>query len=335
MKKHLLTIVPLVLGSLLLTTSLVCAQGNLTPSGPPGPTMKKLDEVEPRTLISSLPFTITNSGSYYLAASLTGASGANGITIATNNVTIDLNGFALLGVTGSSNAIVSAKNAAYSDISIYNGTVRSWGAGGINLSNCSNLSFKQIKADSNNGPGLAGGNGTLVADCIAAYNNPGIVGGAFSQVRNCSCYFNGSPGIYVNIYSTVSGCVTYADGATEINAVADAIVEDCVTYSQGQNCILVSDNCKILRNSCNGNGPGGGCACIHATGTANRIEANRVAGAGYGIKLDADRNQTLGNAAFSNGSNYSIASGNYTATIVTTEAAMNTATNSNFNLSVP
>ena len=40
------------------------AQGPLAPPGPPGPTMKTLDQIEPRTPISSLPFTISASGSY-------------------------------------------------------------------------------------------------------------------------------------------------------------------------------------------------------------------------------------------------------------------------------
>jgi hypothetical protein len=57
--------------------------------------MKTLAQIEPRTAISSLPFTITNSGSYYLAASLSGSSGQSGITVQADNVTLDLNGFAL------------------------------------------------------------------------------------------------------------------------------------------------------------------------------------------------------------------------------------------------
>ena len=35
------------------------------PKGPVEPTMKTLTEVEPRTPISILPFTISSSGSYY------------------------------------------------------------------------------------------------------------------------------------------------------------------------------------------------------------------------------------------------------------------------------
>src|SRR5438105_5129643 len=38
-------------------------QGSLTPPGAPAPSMKTLQQVEPRTPISSAPFTITNSGS--------------------------------------------------------------------------------------------------------------------------------------------------------------------------------------------------------------------------------------------------------------------------------
>src|SRR4051812_5706851 len=89
----------------LLTTfgaETILAQGNLTPSGAPAPTMKSLDQIEPRTAISSLPYAITASGSYYFTTNL---SGNTGVTITTGNVTLDLNGFTLQAVGGSGNGI--------------------------------------------------------------------------------------------------------------------------------------------------------------------------------------------------------------------------------------
>jgi hypothetical protein len=78
------------------------AQGSLTPPGAPVPTMKTLAQIEARTPISSLPFTITNSGSYYLTTNLNSAG--QGITISADNVAIDLSGF---GITTALNGIAT------------------------------------------------------------------------------------------------------------------------------------------------------------------------------------------------------------------------------------
>src|SRR3954470_4200181 len=89
--------------------STVFAQGTLTPPGAPAPTMKTLDQVEPRTPIDATHtpgdadslFKITQPGSYYLTANVTGVPAKHGVEIAASGVTLDLNGFDLVGVPGS------------------------------------------------------------------------------------------------------------------------------------------------------------------------------------------------------------------------------------------
>src|SRR5215813_10463462 len=97
--------------ALLLTSKLAFGQGNLNPAGPPAPSMKTLGQIEPRTPISSLPYFITNSGSYYVTTNLSLDMESHGIAISADNVTLDLGGFTLTGGYDTLNAIyVLAKN---------------------------------------------------------------------------------------------------------------------------------------------------------------------------------------------------------------------------------
>lgn len=70
----------------------VVSGGPLDPTNPPGPT----DGVRKAgTPIGSLPFDITQPGYYYVTRDLTAPTGQHGITITSDDVTVDLGGFTI------------------------------------------------------------------------------------------------------------------------------------------------------------------------------------------------------------------------------------------------
>ncbi len=135
---------PMGLGLIFLVSSSP-AQGPLSPGGPPGPSMKSLaeihsavQEVESRfPLKSGSPgvtidattgtISVSQSGSYFLTDSLVVTSGGsslpdgNGITVNANDVTIDLNGFAIRSLAPSPTGSGIEING--SNIIVRNGTI--------------------------------------------------------------------------------------------------------------------------------------------------------------------------------------------------------------------
>ena len=123
-QKSILSCVALaLLSAFSLQPSALFAQGSLTPPGAPAPTMVTLQQIEPRTPISSAPFTITTPGSYYLTTNLTVSSG-DAIDINAGNVTLDLNGFTISSTAASATGYAISLGAG-TNVAIYNGQISS------------------------------------------------------------------------------------------------------------------------------------------------------------------------------------------------------------------
>lgn len=270
------TIVVLAFHLLLTLGGSVLAQGPLTPPGPPAPTFKTLQQVEPRTPISSLPATITAPGSYYLITNLTCltcTNGGNGITVAANGVTLDLMGFELVGVAGAGSGVLVSGNRT--NLAVRNGTVRAWGDHGVGASTAVNSQFAQLRASGNIVFGLTTGPYSRISDCSAFGNNEGIVSAAGAVLTGCMATSNANPGIDVGPGSTISGCtvtgnyggITAGDGSSIIGCNARQNFYDGISVGAG---CTVKD-CTARLNTLNGIVTGAGCTVKDCTATTNSV----------------------------------------------------------------
>jgi parallel beta-helix repeat protein len=311
-----------ILSTLSSQRSTALAQGSLTPPGSPAPTMKSLAQIEPRTAITVLPSTTTQSGSYYFVTNLTGVAGNSGITIATSDVTIDLKGFALIGVPGS--VVGVDMSGLRTNITICNGTIRDWGGYGIRGLNGNDCIFQNLRIFNNLSDGLNTGPAALVKDCVAERSaSYGISAGPSCVIAGCSVRTNGD-GIYAGTGSVVTGCSSFANSGYGISTGSGVTVQSCSAHGNGNTGISTQDSCTILGCSVTQNSPAGiylstgavaggstvsGCTVtanlgdgIYAVSYANRIVDNTCSynglsgGTNYaGIRIDGGNNRVENN----------------------------------------
>ena len=244
----------LALSTLNSQLSTVFAQGSLTPPGLPAPTMKSADEIyaklDPRTAVNAVNtpgnasylFIIRQPGSYYLTTNIFGVSYQSGISINTNNVMLDLNGFALQGVSGGTTANgITILNFAQTNINITvrNGTISSWVNDGVHdgtEGSSANLVFERLN----------------VSAC-----NRGIEMKGAGVVRNCNCQ-NNAIGISVIFGSEVIGNTCIGNGTgISINGDDNRIEDNHVVASSSAGISVPSESYYdniIIKNSVSGNG---------------------------------------------------------------------------------
>ena len=301
--------------------STVFAQGSLTPPGAPAPTMKTLDQIEARTPIDSAHtpgdannlFVITNAGSYYLTGNITGVSGKNGISINADNVTLDLNGFALVGVVGTLDGITVP--TLHRNLRVYNGSVDFWYGSGIDCGNSANSQFEHLRVSQNNGYGLNCGSGSVLNSCSADDNGyQGLRTGDLSTLNGCTSADNGFDGIYTGVSCTITACNSSGNlspyAGFQINS--DCTIIGCSARDNSYG-IQASDHCTIKDCTANWNGEDGitttfGTLIVNCTAGFNTgdgiactydclISGNTVTDDLNGIAIHGSLNRIDGNTA--------------------------------------
>ena len=255
-----------------LPLSMVAAQGPLEPpSGSPAPTMKTLDQVEARKPIAggTSEVVISESGSYYLTGNITVESG-NAITIAADNVTLDLNGFALISTAEPASGNGIGFSGTRANLTISNGNIRGTGsvvsgvlnggkfANGIMLNSITDRLYNvRVSNVSVQGAGSSGITITPFGESV---------------VTDCSVSAVGSTGIFARMVRGSS--VTNTGG----DAIAATVVENCNgrTESGGDGI-----SAETVSNSVGVGGSGNGIDC-------SGVASNSIGNSSTGIGLSAD-----------------------------------------------
>ncbi|RKX25246.1 MAG: hypothetical protein DRP47_10095 [Candidatus Zixiibacteriota bacterium] len=237
-----------------------------------------------RTAISSLPYTISSPGSYYITGDLTSAE--TGIIVTTNYVTIDLMGYSLIGSGSGSYAGISMWEQY--NVEIKNGTVRNFGSFGI-IGVRFGLGHRviNVRSISNGSDGIfLGGYGHTIKDCSVIRNE----GYGINAYKKCTITGNIAYGNKKGGIRGVGGCTINGNTVGENNLSEDTSIAG----------IVVLNNCMVKNNTVCYNKENN----IYVFSDKNVIEENLVVGSTNGINFFVSGNFYANNRASGNTNNY-------------------------------
>lgn len=265
----------LLAAALLALPAAALAQGSLTPPGAPAPSMKSLDQIEPRTPLQagspgvSLDMNggliIENSGSYYLTGPLEVSSG-NAVTIYAPNVTLDLNGFTL---SSTADDAVVRGTAIYAPNSADHLIIRNGHISGEIISQ-NNGTFsgrgfdKGIDAPSLSAVNLAASNTIVENVTVEGVMHDAIVlERPGSVIRSCTAYQCGGFGLRARVVTDSSASLcqyTAISGGTVSNCEGSSTTTIGVLASTATNCSGAGENTGLqaeTATNCKGSSYGG------------------------------------------------------------------------------
>ncbi|MBK9256891.1 MAG: right-handed parallel beta-helix repeat-containing protein [Saprospiraceae bacterium] len=207
-----------------------------------------------KILITSLPYNITQAGSYLVIKDL---QGLGGITVNTSNVTIDLNFFTLTGAAGNTSEGIKVVGTQ-TNINVLNGSVRDWNEGGIIAPNSSNGQFLNLNLISNGDDGLNAGSNNIISNCVAFNNSfDGIDSDVNCTISNCTVSNNGDNGIETEQNCVIQHCTSKSNLAAGIRSGNNSVINNCSSTANTFSGIETGDGSKVSDCTASLNGTSG------------------------------------------------------------------------------
>jgi hypothetical protein len=289
MPRKLLSII--CLSAVLLSSAAVLADGDIYVGGPYG------------TRITSLPYTISAPGGYYLTDNLSysGSGTFNGISIRSDDVTLDLMGFSLT-YNGSSTSTYGIQLDGRKNVEIRNGTLSGWDigiyVGGPGVAH----RIINLRFEGNTQGTLLNGFGHLVQGCQSIAGSSAVNGFFVGQgtVIGCQVKNLGGDAIVIGIVtrsSILSGNVVNAPGGTGLLVSGASLimgneVANCATGIWNNGGSLIGNTVNTFSSSQTG------IAVPHSASFPTLLDQNTVTGPGTHYNLGSGAIQARNNAGY-------------------------------------
>ncbi len=281
-------------------------------------------------LLSQIPETLDWPCSVKLAGTLTCTeTGANGITVNANDITIDLAGHTLIG-SGANSGHGIYQSSSCRNLTVLNGKAVDWrgsGLAGVYAAG-SSARIQGVQAATNY-LGIYTGSGSTISECVARNNlSYGIFANSGATISECSGLNNVDKGIVADLGSTVSRCIAQQNGGTGISATYGCTVSGCSATYNGSSGISATAGCTISGcsatyntsigiyvdsdsfvsgNTCDNNSGNSG---IYVAGGDNRIMDNTATDNNRGLHVLGSGNFVARNTCSGNTTNWVVSANN-------------------------
>ncbi len=175
------------------------------------------------------PVTLSRSGSYILTSNLIIGNNTTGIFVRADNVTIDLNGFAIIGPGFSGigrgvEAEIVLNRISFSNTTVVNGTIEGVGNTGVRLADTARVENVRVT-----GAGLAGidvsSGSTVTGNTVVDNGDFGISAGSGSMVNGNTVSGNGQQGLLLGTSSGYGNNVLTENNGGNANPQVDGGLE--------------------------------------------------------------------------------------------------------------